>query len=65
MLYTSCVFLLGVYVGQEYKYLPSIKLLFLTSLEYLKQPQQPLQSQYDFEALKRGVKDLFLKRNKN
>jgi uncharacterized protein YqgC (DUF456 family) len=40
MIWDIIVFIFGIYVGQEYNILPSIKLLFFGALSYLKTIQE-------------------------
>jgi uncharacterized protein YqgC (DUF456 family) len=44
MIYTAVVLVIGIYLGQEYTIIPSIKIMLLGMLSYLKQIQEQAQA---------------------
>ena len=44
MLYTIAILISGVYVGQEYQILPSVRILIMNLLNYLNNLRDPIEN---------------------
>lgn len=55
MLYTLCILLTGIYLGQEYDIIPSIRILINSTLLYLRTLRDPTMLTY-YERFKKLIK---------